>query len=345
MKAVMVSGANSTSIVNIPTDSLAPAEILVRILATGICGTDVEIVTGTMAYFTAGLASYPVIPGHEWVGEIVKLGSEVDTVAIGDRVVGECSIGCMKCERCRLGNYHRCVSRTETGILNRKGGFAEFITFPAAFAHKISTDVPIEVACLVEPTAVAFNGVRLGEVTPGTSVAVFGDGPIGLLLAQMARVFGAQSVVLIGMNPERLRFADRIGASMVLDASREDINFMLLKHLGELPSVVIEATGNPAAVVSAIQATAPGGKLVLQGLFAGQPVSGLDLDRVVVGDISIRGALGSPGVWPQVVRLIESSRIDPRVIISDIMRLSDFDKGVDLVRERRGMKVVLRPDN
>jgi L-iditol 2-dehydrogenase len=345
MKAVMISGPNSISLVNIPRDSLAPSDVLVRILATGICGTDVEIVRGTMAYFTSGLASYPVIPGHEWAGEIVELGSEVDTLAVGDRVVGECSIGCMKCARCRLGNYHRCNRRTETGILNRKGGFAEFITFPAAFIHKIATSVPLEVACLVEPAAVAYNGIRLAGVSPGTSVAIFGDGPIGLLLAQMARAFGAQSVVLIGLNSDRLRFAGRLGLSLVVDAGKEDINSALLKYAGELPSVVVEATGNPSAVESAIHATAPGGRLVLQGLFAGQHAHALDLDRVVVGDISIRGALGSPGVWPEVVKLIESARVEPGALLSDVLGLSDFDKGLELVASRRGMKVVLRPDN
>ena len=169
-----------------PPDPLGPDDAA-SLLATGICGTDVEIFHGTMPYYTGGMASYPVVPGHEWVGEVVEAGPGVTSFKAGDRVVGECSVGCMTCTTCIAGDYHRCPHRTETGILNRNGGFAEFITFPSLFLHQISPSVPIESAAMVEPAAVAFNGVRRAEVSPHDEVVVFGDGPIGLLVAMMAR--------------------------------------------------------------------------------------------------------------------------------------------------------------
>lgn len=330
---------------DVPTRELAPGEVRVRTLAAGVCGTDVEIISGTMKYFLNGIAKYPVIPGHEWVGDVVEVGAGVESISVGDRVVGECSIGCLLCQNCRTGNYHRCGFRTETGIMRRDGCLAEFLNFPAAYLHKISKDVRIEDACLVEPVAVAFNGIRLGQVSPGDFVAIFGDGPIGLLLVQLAWLFAARDVVLIGASPERMEFARKVTASMIIDARTNDINSALLKHAGTLPSVVIEATGNPVAVASAVRACAPGGRVILQGLCAGQAGIGLDLDQIVVDDITIRGALGSPGVWPRVIRLIESGRIEPSVVISDILMFSDFERAIGMVKERRGMKIMLRTES
>src|SRR5688500_10337998 len=127
MKAIVIRAPGAAEITEVPMCELASGEARIRVLATGCCGTDVELLEGTMPYLTSGLAHYPLVPGHEWVGEVCDIGPEVVGFAVGDRVVGECSCGCMRCERCRNGHYHRCAYRTETGILNRSGAFAEFI--------------------------------------------------------------------------------------------------------------------------------------------------------------------------------------------------------------------------
>lgn len=342
MRAVVIDGPGRVAIADVDHGAPAAGEVAIRVLATGICGTDVEIFDGTMPYFTSGMARYPIIPGHEWVGEVLACGDGVDGFAAGDRVVGECSVGCMRCATCLSGNYHRCPHRTETGILNRSGAFAEAINFPALFLHRISAAIPARTAALVEPSAVAFNGVRLAGVSPRDDVAIFGDGPIGLLLLQMARAFGARRVMVVGGTRRRLDLAERLGAHAVIDVASGRVAERL-KEIGggDLPSVVIEATGNPAAVVEAIQATAPGGRLVLQGLFAGQRPTGIDLDRIVVADIALRGALGSPGIWPDVIGLIESGKVDPGAVISDELGLADFERGIGIVKARAGIKVVV----
>jgi L-iditol 2-dehydrogenase len=344
MKAILIEAPQRVRLADFPDERPAPGHVLVQVLATGICGTDVEIFDGTMPYFTAGLARYPVVPGHEWVGEVLECGDGALAFAPGDRVVGECSVGCMRCAVCLGGNYHRCPNRTETGILNRRGGFAERIEFPALFLHRISKAVPISAAALVEPAAVAFNGVRLAGVTPRDDVAIFGDGPIGLLLLQMALAFGARRVSVVGATPHRLELAERLGASAALDVGKGRISARLAEiGGGSLPSVVIEATGNPAAVIEAVAATAPGGRLVLQGLFAGRKADGIDLDRIVTADISLRGALGSPGVWPDVIALIESGRVDPAALVSASLPLAQFERGIDMVKARTAVKIVVEP--
>lgn len=342
MKSIRIHGANDIRFEDIPTAVPDANEVKVRLLATGICGTDVEISDGTMAYFTRGMASYPVTPGHEWVGEVVELGEGVTGFLIGDRVVGECSVGCMECNRCMAGNYHQCLHRTETGIFNRDGGFAEYITFPALFLHHISKQVDVRAAALVEPTAIAFNGVKTARVSPGDFLAIHGDGSIGLLVLQCARAFGAKKIAVIGATPARLALAKELGADLVIDAMRSDVGTRL-SDVG-LPDVSIEATGIPDAAATAMKTTKPGGRVVLQGLFGGRLLESFDLDQLVINDLNIRGALGSPNIWPDVIALIESGRVNPLKIVTHSITLSEFQEGIRLVTSREGIKVVAVQD-
>jgi 2-desacetyl-2-hydroxyethyl bacteriochlorophyllide A dehydrogenase len=345
MKAIIISAPGRATVAEMTPSDLRDDDVRIRVLATGVCGTDVELFDGTMPYLTSGMARYPVIPGHEWVGEVCEVGTHVSGFAVGDRVVGECSCGCMRCARCLAGHYHRCTFRTETGILNRAGAFAEYINFPATFLHRVSKDVPIEAACLIEPAAVAFNGVRRARVSPQDDVAIFGDGPIGLLLLMMVKAFGARSVTLVGASAERLAMGARLGAHALINVREESASAALTRVThGALPSVILEATGNPTSIVEAVNAAAPGGRVVLQGIFAGQKLDGLDLDRVVVGEITLQGALGSPGVWPDVIRLIESGRVDPGILVTDQLELTDYHLAIEQVRRRGGIKTIVRAD-
>ncbi|MBN9022839.1 MAG: alcohol dehydrogenase catalytic domain-containing protein [Rhizobiales bacterium] len=344
MKAIVITAPGKAALREVEPEALGPDDVRIRLLATGICGTDVEIFDGTMPYFTAGMAAYPVIPGHEWVGEVVEAGSRVAAFRPGDRVVGECSVGCLRCATCRAGDYHRCAERTETGILNRSGGFAELVTFPALFLHRIDASVPLESAAMVEPAAVAFNGVRRSGVTPRDHVAVFGDGPIGLLVAMMARACGAARVTVVGATPHRLALARSLVADSVVDINRTPDVAAALAGAAGPPTVAIEATGNPAAVESALASVAAGGRVVMLGLFAGKRSTNLDLDRVVIGEVTLRGALGSPGVWPDVIGLIERGVIDPRPLVSDTLPLAAFVDGIERVKARTGLKVMSRHD-
>jgi (R,R)-butanediol dehydrogenase/meso-butanediol dehydrogenase/diacetyl reductase len=244
------------------------------------------------------------------------------------------------------GHYHRCSHRTETGILNRSGAFAEQITLPATFLHKISSAVPFRSAALVEPTAVAFNGVRRAEVSPCDQVAIFGDGPIGLLLLQIVRLHGARRVVVVGAADKRLALARELGADDVVDARSDDVARKVQEGCGGvLPEVVFEASGNPDAIKSSIASTAPGGRLVLQGFCGGRRVDGLNVDPIIVNDLTVMGALGSPGVWPDVIRLIESRRLNPGLIVTDELPVREFSEAIRRVEKREAVKVVLRTDS
>lgn len=341
-EAIVIEGPSRVALATRSIEECAPGHALIKVLATGICGTDLEIFDGSMPYYTMGLANYPIVPGHEWVGEVVDLAGDVMEFKPGDLVVGECSVGCMHCRDCLAGNYHQCRNRTETGVMNRDGGFAQFLHFPAFYLHKLSRRVTIEAAALIEPAAIAYNAVKKAQVTPRDSVAIFGDGPIGLLLLQMSKAFGARSVTVVGATPARLKHAVELGADHALDSTEGDIAARLRDaNGGEPPAVFLDATGNPKAVQQLLASIGPLARIVLQGLFAGRSAD-ICLDPLVVNDATVVGALGSPSNWPDVIRLVESGRINPAAIVNRQFTLREFEAGLDCVRRREATKVLVR---
>jgi L-iditol 2-dehydrogenase len=345
MRALIIDGPERFGFSEIAAPVAGPGEVLVDVLCGGICGTDVEIIHGDMVYFTTGMALYPVVPCHEWTGVVADVGRDVEGFALGDHVVGEVSIGCRACGVCLSGNYHRCSFRTETGILGRQGAFAEQIALPAAFLHRISPDVPLGSAALVEPSAVAFNGVLRAGVSPRDYVAIFGDGPIGLLILQIVKIFGASRVLLVGAADRRLQLARKLGADEVIDVRSGDLYRRVRENWrGTLPDVVFEASGSPDAIKAAITLTAPGGRLILQGFCGSRHVRDLNTDSIIVNDLTVIGVLGSPGVWSNVIRLIECGRFNPSEIVTDELPVSAFREAIRRVESREAVKVVLRTD-
>ncbi len=342
MQAVRIVGPDAVRLEQIEIGALAAGEVRVRVRATGICGTDLEILDGTMPYYTRGMTSYPVTPGHEWAGEVAEVGLGVTGFDVGDHVVGECSVGCAKCDECRSGAYHRCPNRTETGILNRDGGFAEYLVFPARYLHRVNKDLDIKAAALVEPTAVAFNGLKLGGFSHQDNLVIFGDGPIGLLLLLVARVMTKRKIALVGAHTDRMQLAKSLGAGTVIDARTENVADRLRNTFdGSLPDVAVEATGQPQAAAMAVGVVKPGGRVVLQGLFGGRVLKDFELDHVVINDLTLRGALGSPNVWPEVIALIEAGHVKPLSIVTHELGLSQFTQGIDLVKSREAVKVLI----
>src|SRR4051794_40176920 len=193
MQAIEFHGGERLELVERPDPIPGEGQLLIAPTAVGICGTDLEIFDGSLAYFRMGLARYPIIPGHEWTGTVVEVGAGVVDHSPGDRVVGEVAIGCGVCVRCLAGRRHLCAKRTETGIVHMDGAMASRMVFPAAFAHRVELEP--RSGALVEPTSVALHGVRRGRVA-GQRVLVVGAGPIGLLAAQCARAEGAASVTI-----------------------------------------------------------------------------------------------------------------------------------------------------
>jgi L-iditol 2-dehydrogenase len=344
MKAIRAHGPGDLRFEEIPTPAVGADEALVRIRAAGICGTDLEIADGTAVHIRSGRARLPFIPGHEWAGEVVEVGRDVQGFAVGDRVTGECSVGCRTCRYCLKGWYNQCLNLTETGILNRDGGFAEYISFPWYALHHTG-GMSFDAAASVEPTGIALNAVKLTGITPADSVVVMGPGAIGLFAVQLARAYGARKVILAGTSPQRLAVGARLGADEVVNVRQDDLAERVRAATdGRMADVVIEAVGRPEAWDQIISVIAPRGRIGMMGLFAGQRCS-VDFDPLVIGGLTLFGSVGAPGLWDEVISLLARGAVISDGIVTHHVPLAGFAEGIQITRERRdgAIKVILEP--
>ncbi|CAE7346643.1 tobE [Symbiodinium natans] len=357
---VRIVAAKSADVVSEPVRACLPHEALIRIAAVGVCATDVELYDGTMGYFASGLARVPLVPGHEWAGEIVALGENAPAhLAVGQRVIGEHCTGCpllspagrAPCGICSgPGGFLRCPKRRETGFFGRDGAFQTEMHFPADQLHVLPSAVPWPLAVLAEPLCTVHKAVRLAGLPPdaaGRRAVVVGDGAVGLLLLQVLRARGV-AVALIGGTASRRRRAADLGAELVLDAAEGPAQ--LAKSIAsqdawaELPSLAFEAAGHPAAVVSALQLVAPGGQLVLLGL-SGNQLAQVCTDDVVLRQLTIKGSLSSdPEDWPAVRELMSCGKLSS-VVTHTLHGLDTYTEAIELVRRPpEGMiKVIVEP--
>jgi len=344
MKAIRYHGPRDVRLEDIAMPTVGPDDVLVKVRAAGLCGTDLEVYDGVMFYFTSGMTRVPITPGHEWAGEVVDMGKNVTGFRRGDRVTGECSVGCMRCSYCIRGWYNQCPHRTETGLLNREGGFAEYISFPQYFLHKCNA-MAFDEAAFIEPAGVALGATKLARVCPEDYVAVMGPGPIGLFAVQTAKAYGARAVILAGTREDRLAVGRRVGADVTVNVNAGNILDKVKEATGgHMVDVVIEAAGRPAVWDAIASILAPRARIAMTGLFAGTKCA-VDFDPLVINNVSILGSLGGPGVWDEASTLHEAGRITAAPLITHRLPLSDFVKGIEIMRNRTGgaIKVVLEP--
>lgn len=345
MRAVEFSGDRRLTIVERPDPRPAAGELLIAPQAVGICATDLELFDGTMAYYRTGQAHYPVIPGHEWSGEVVGIGDGVTGFKIGDHVVGEVSIGCGACDLCGSGKYHLCAQAQETGIMGRDGALATRLVHPAASTFAVSPELSWDAAALIEPTSVALNTAKRGACR-GKTVLVIGMGTIGQLALQCAIAEGARHTIAANPSPRRLDLAKRLGADLVLPlaSSAKDSTEELRRIFDGPIAVVLVCSGAPSAVALAIEAAQAGGAIVLAGL-TGELTVPVDLDLVVLKDLDVRGVNGSPSLWPEAVRLVESGAVRTDPLVTHRLPLWETARAIDLVRARSAdtLKVLIHP--
>lgn len=333
-RAVELRGDGTVSTVDRPVRTPGPGELRIRVRTVGLCATDKEVRDGTMVYFVNGMAHYPVVPGHEWVGTVLAAGPGTAGFTVGDRVVGECSVGCGHCARCAAGRYHLCDRRRETGLIGLDGALAEEIVFPAAATHVVPADIPDDAAALVEPTAVAFNAVAAADVAADDRVLVVGAGPIGLSALQVAATLSRHPVSIGDLSSDRLARATTLGAgeTLLIDPG--------IPFEGGRWDRVIEASGRPGGVTVAVAAARPGAVVVCVSLY-GRPVVPVDLDGVVTRDITLRGALGSPGCWPAVIDLVATGQVTPGALITHRFPLDRAAEALDRVGDPHALKIVV----
>lgn len=330
MKAVVFHGPSDARIEEVSKPVPGPHEVVCRVAAVGICGTDIEVYRGTMSYFRMGMLSYPWTSGHEWAGIIESVGEGVTGFKHGDRVTSETTAPCGRCEACRNGRPQMCWPRNEVGVTGRYGGaFAEYVRVPDNIIYHVPDGVSLREAAMTEPAGVAMHGIDLMGIDPGERILVMGDGPIGVLAAQEAKAAGGSTVVLLGSRDYRMKAAVATGIDRAVSRHDPRANELIVEVFGgERPDSIIETSGNPAAVEMAVQLVRLGGKLSILSLYGTSKLP-VDMDTVVLSEIQITTGLGAANTYPRVLRMIQAGQLK----IAPLEAYYPFERIIDAIED------------
>jgi L-iditol 2-dehydrogenase len=319
MKALQYVEQDTPAVSELPVPDIAEDEVLVAARAVGVCHSDIELLEGR--YIIP--FQYPLIPGHEWSGEVVKVGAKVKGLGVGDRVVGECVIG----------DDHFGFSIS--------GAAAEFFTAKESWLHKLPDAVDYTNGALVEPFSVAYYALmRVGNVNASDVLVVLGAGPIGLAVTAGAKALGAITVVVEPVA-HRQEAAKKLGADYVVAPDGLDT---LLKDItgGKGANVVIEATGNPAVMAQALEIAAFKGRVGYIGIDVGREAPA-KLGLIQSKELTITGSIGSPGVWPDTLRFMANKGIDLSPLVTSTFEVDDAVGAVDAAQDpARNIKAHIR---
>jgi threonine dehydrogenase-like Zn-dependent dehydrogenase len=315
VRALVVTGRRKAEVQEVADPTAAAGQLLVNVERVGICGTDVELYTGEMAYITQGFTHFPLRLGHEWTGRVVAVGSAEDDGWLGKRVTGDTMLGCGHCSYCQTGHHHVCPNRFEVGIRDGwSGALAERMLIPTRFAFGIPENVSVTSAALVEPGGNSLRAVRAAAVEPGQKVLVLGSGTIGLLAAQFALAEGAD-VHVGGVREGSLALARSLGVQHTWQLAE------LADGRADEFDAVIEATSVETMPALSVQLAKPAGRVVYIGL-ASTP-SLVDTRDIALKDITAVGILSaSPGLAGAIASFA-SGAVLPDAIVSEVISLEN----------------------
>jgi threonine dehydrogenase-like Zn-dependent dehydrogenase len=311
MRALVITGPGSARVEEVETPVPGTGQVVVDVRRAGICGTDVELFTGQMAYFSQGRTRFPVRPGHEWCGVVSVVGAGVAAGWLGVRVTGDTMLGCGRCERCRAGRGHVCADRYEVGITGGwPGGLAEKVLVPASSLHWLPSGIDDRAGALVEPGGNAWRAASAAGAAPGRRVLVCGPGTIGLLTTAFATAAGAE-VHILAVDGSRRSLASSFGAAGYWTAD-------------DPPPVtydaVVDCTDDHRVPVLALELAEPGGRVVFIGV-SGAP-SLIDSRDLVLGDLTAVGILGASAGLAPAIEHYADGRVDPSGLVDVTVGLS-----------------------
>jgi len=317
-------------------------DVLVKVKVASICGTDLHIYNWDA--WAQKRIHPPLIPGHEFCGDVVAVGDEVTSVKEGDFVSAEMHVNCGKCLQCRTGEAHICQNVKILGV-DADGAFAEYVTIPESNIWKIDPAIPADYASIFDPLGNAVHTVLSGDVA-AKSVAITGCGPIGLFAIAVARACGATQVFAIEVNEYRRNVAKEMKADYVLDPTKDDVKSIVMDATGGIGvDVLLEMAGHPDAIKLGFQILRLGGRASLLGI----PSKPIEMN--LAEDIIFKGAnvIGVNGrrmyqTWYQMQALLKSNKLDLHPVITDRIAMMDFAKGMDRLRTGEASKILVYPN-
>lgn len=332
MRAAVISTPGTLSIESVDDPTPERGQIIVAPHAVGVCGTDLHIMDGEFPP-----TPYPIIPGHEFAGEVIALGSDVDGIEVGDRVAVDPSLFCGRCVYCRRQRGNLCANWNATGD-TVDGAFAEYVAVPAANAYHLPEGMSYPAAALVEPLACVVHGLRRLAIPPGGELLIVGAGTIGLLLLQAAQRSGAAEVSVVDTAPARLTLAESLGAARTATSVEE---LLSTREIGF--EFAIEATGVPAAARAAYSGLCRGGTMLVFGVAPAEARLEVSPFQIYNDEISIIGSMAVLNTFEPALRLMAAGAIDVDTMVTHQLSLEQTPEAFQLVRDRAGLKIQVRP--
>jgi D-arabinitol dehydrogenase (NADP+) len=334
MRAIVFEDVRKPVVKDVPIPTIGPHDVLIRVERTGICGTDVHIYEGE--YFS----TFPLIPGHEFSGTVDKIGSEVTTVAVGDRVTADPNIGCGKCYFCKINQQNQCEQLGAVGV-TRDGAFAEYVAVPEGKVFNIG-DLSFQDAAMIEPTACVVWGLQQAPIPIGSEVLIFGAGPIGLTLMQLIKHGGASRVVMVERRANRIELARSLGADLIVTADGKEAQ--ALKEVSATGfDVVIDATGIPKIVEGLINFVRNCGILFFFGVCPIDAKISISPYEIFRRDLKVYGSFALRNTFAPAIRLIQNHVVQVAPLVSHSLPFEQFEDALKIMRSGDSMKVQVHP--
>lgn len=329
MKAVVIAGVGQLGIASVPDPAPAAGEVIVAVTACGICGTDLHLVDGHVP------TTFPLIPGHEFSGEVVALGAGVTRLQLGDRVVADPNQPCGSCRPCRRGRTNLCENYAAVGV-NMPGAAAEFVAVPDWSCVVVAPHLDLTDAALVEPLACSVRGFDVLQLAPGDEVLLYGAGTMGLINLALAQQFGAAGVDVVDRNPDRLATAIALGARRAVTSAEE-------LDGPQAWDAVIDCTGVIAAIEDGLGRVGKGGTFLQFGVAPQQATAQWSPFRIYRDEVRIVGSMAILDSFERAAELLAAGAIDPSVIITDRVPLSSYVDALERLRAGQGRKQLVLP--
>src|SRR5256886_1118498 len=339
MRAVIIDAPGIIRVDNVPDPTPRPDEVLVRVGACGICGTDLHIIDGD-----SPLARYPIIPGHEFAGEVVAVGSDVAqrygkrNITVGSRVAVEPNLCCGYCDSCRPGHENLCLNYAALGVTTN-GAVAQYVAVPVAKAYALPDNISFREGALIEPVSCAVHGMHILNPRSGDTFLIVGAGTMGLLLLQLAVRGGASRVAMADVNAQRLALAEQLGPTRTYSDIKQALKDEPLGF-----NCVIDATGVAPVIENAFMAVKRGGKLLIFGVASNEARISLSPFRIYNDEITIMGSMAILFSFQAALDLISSGVINTQAMLTEALPLQDFSRALDMVRKGQGVKNKILPD-
>ena len=338
MKAAILYGPEKLKVENINDPEVKDDHVLIKIKASGFCGTDYMLYKGRIT------TDYPVILGHEFSGEIIEIGKNVGKLKMGDRVTIDPNTPCGKCFYCKLGEINLCKNMTSIGV-TINGGFAEYALVPAKNVYSVSNNISFEEAALVEPLACCIHGIEQARNCLGGIIAILGTGGIGNIMIQLAKIYGTCLVIASEVDDEKAKVAKRSGADFIINPLEDDIIKKISEIEPEGVDLVIECSGSENAQKDSLKITRKGGTIIW---FATSPISRnipINPFEVYHKELTLIGSINNPFTHYKAVKLVESGKIILKHLISNRIALSEINSLFGIYENGKEVKILVVPDN